>query len=319
MSRIDALLTGLQTSEKIGRLHHAYLLTGAEVSSKLTFAHRWMELYAHEKNQESALDKIIRGMVPDFYEIKPIDDSISVEAIRELPRVCSYAPLEFLRRLILIHDAHSMNVQASNALLKILEEPPTHTIFLLLCQERSQVLQTITSRCQEIRFFPQSKQQLTETIASSSGTVPDSFLISLCEGSTQRWSMFQATEGAIDAIQQAREMLFQLWEHSPRVPSPALNWLEQQEHAPLIGIIVDAWQSEVRNFSSYLMGAVPEGMNEADLLRYKKIQSRMNEKNILEIAAKGTVFSRYRIHRDRNSNLKLNLLNLFCLLQFSQK
>jgi DNA polymerase-3 subunit delta' len=91
---------------------------------------------------------------PDLIWIKPEEDEIKIGQVRDLPKQLSYAPLVSQVRFVVITNAEQLNVNAANFILKILEEPPAQTFFILLARDRRQVLQTIASRCQMVRFAP---------------------------------------------------------------------------------------------------------------------------------------------------------------------
>ncbi|MGE4234334.1 MAG: hypothetical protein AB7F43_13485 [Bacteriovoracia bacterium] len=82
----------------------------------------------------------------DYVEIKPHGDQILVEDLRDLRKTLYFAPVSAKKRFIIIHDAHRMNLASSNSILKILEEPPNHTRFILFVPDRSLLLDTIQSR-----------------------------------------------------------------------------------------------------------------------------------------------------------------------------
>lgn len=80
--------------------------------------------------------------------------SVKIESIRHLDKFLRIRPLEARRRIAIIEDADAMTVEAANALLKILEEPPVNTQIILLAKESRNVPSTILSRCALLRFRP---------------------------------------------------------------------------------------------------------------------------------------------------------------------
>ena len=93
---------------------------------------------------------------PDILSINPLKDKkiISISQIREMGLAISSRPNEAKFRMVLILNADLMNIQAQNALLKMLEEPPEKTFFILIASKISLFLPTIISRCRKIRFKP---------------------------------------------------------------------------------------------------------------------------------------------------------------------
>jgi len=81
-------------------------------------------------------------------------------------------PYEASVRVVVISDAQTMNPEAGNALLKLLEEPPGQTVLILTTDQASNLLPTIVSRCQQIRFKPISRQRLEEMVIEATGLDP---------------------------------------------------------------------------------------------------------------------------------------------------
>jgi DNA polymerase III subunit delta' len=108
--------------------------------------------------------KISAGTHPDIHIVKPIGTIIKVEQIRSLCSRLALKPNEASVRLALIEDAHLMNSEAGNTLLKTLEEPPDSTVFVLTAHQASDLLPTIVSRCRHIHFNPISKHRLASFI-----------------------------------------------------------------------------------------------------------------------------------------------------------
>ncbi len=98
--------------------------------------------------------KFDSGSHPDFIPIDPDGQVTKIAQIRELRRILSMKPFEARLRVVVISKAHTLNQEASNALLKVLEEPPYRTILILITPQISDLLSTIVSRCQHIRFHP---------------------------------------------------------------------------------------------------------------------------------------------------------------------
>ncbi len=108
--------------------------------------------------------KIIAGTHPDIVIIKPDNGLIKISVIRELGKILVYKQNEARVRVVIICDAHKMNKEAANALLKMLEEPPAGTWFVLTVTERLDLIPTIVSRCLHIRFYPISVEYLIKIL-----------------------------------------------------------------------------------------------------------------------------------------------------------
>jgi DNA polymerase-3 subunit gamma/tau len=148
------LLAQLQT----GRLAHAYLFTGSRGTGKTTCA----KILARAVNCEAPQDGepcnqcasclgILHGSVPDVNEIDAASNS-GVDNIRALREELVYSPVVSRRRVYIIDEVHMLSAGAFNALLKTLEEPPPHVLFVLATTETHKVPATIVSRCQRFAF-----------------------------------------------------------------------------------------------------------------------------------------------------------------------
>jgi len=110
--------------------------------------------------------KIKSGNHPDIIRIKPSGQVIKIEQIRDLCLIITMKPYAAKLRVVIIDDAQTMNPAASNALLKVLEEPPARTVFILIAENKRDLLPTITSRCQPIRFHPIPLKHIEEMLTT---------------------------------------------------------------------------------------------------------------------------------------------------------
>ncbi len=110
--------------------------------------------------------KILSKSHPDVHWIFPSGSYIKVDQIRELCRRLSLKPYEAKTRLAIIAEAHTLNPEAGNTLLKVLEDPPEKTLFILTARQASDLLPTILSRCRHIRFNPISRENIKNYLAA---------------------------------------------------------------------------------------------------------------------------------------------------------
>ena len=138
-----------------GRLPHALLLEGPAGSGRRTMARLIAQAaicLAPEGEKPcghcAGCHKAAAGVHPDIREVEGEgkSHSIAVDVIRELREQAYVLPNEAPHRVTIIAGAQDMNEAAQNALLKVLEEPPAHMLFLLTCENRSQMLSTVQSR-----------------------------------------------------------------------------------------------------------------------------------------------------------------------------
>ena len=142
-----------------GRLSHAYIISGAPSEAfarakVLACAMLCREGGTSPCGQCHECRKSLRGIHPDIIIVeRPMGDKgqqkkeISVSQARELVSDASTLPNEAERKVYIIKDAGAMNTQAQNALLKLLEEPPSFVSFILVTENSSLILETVRSRC----------------------------------------------------------------------------------------------------------------------------------------------------------------------------
>ena len=148
----------LKLSLQKNRLSHAYLFTGPKGVGKETTAWAFLFHLFCEKDKENpcgeckACKKIEKEIHPDIRILYPEKKEITIGQIRETIYFLRYRPLEAEYKIIFIKEADKINLEAGNALLKSLEEPPPYAIFILISENFSKLLPTIVSRSQIVRF-----------------------------------------------------------------------------------------------------------------------------------------------------------------------
>ena len=157
-----------------GRLSHAYLFTGTRGTGKTTCA----KILAKAVNCEAPVDGNPCNCCPSclgiesggFLDVLELDAASNngVDQVRALRDEAVYAPANVKRRVYIVDEVHMLSVSAFNALLKILEEPPEHLMFILATTELHKVPATILSRCQRFAFkriTPQDVQRRLQYVA----------------------------------------------------------------------------------------------------------------------------------------------------------
>ncbi len=136
--------------------------------------------------------KILSGMHPDIMTVSPEKDRIKIPQIRKINANLTTKPNEAAMRMVLIEDAEKMNMEAGNALLKILEEPPDRTFFILISENCSDMLPTILSRCRQIKFVQISSRIIESELIDHYGIDPVTASIAArySNGSMRRAMMF---------------------------------------------------------------------------------------------------------------------------------
>ena len=149
-------------------LSHAYLFHGPSGTGKRAIARAFAAALVCDSPQqaEQARERISRGTHPDVTWVTPSGAAEMLVADIEEPVVAgaTRTPFESSRRVFVIEAVDTMNDQAANRMLKTLEEPPDFVHLLLLTDRREDVLATIASRCQPVRFDPLPPQRIAERL-----------------------------------------------------------------------------------------------------------------------------------------------------------
>lgn len=155
----------------LGRLSHAYLFTGTRGTGKTTCAKllakaaNCLNLHDGEPCNECAACRAINdGSAVDVSEIDAASNS-GVDNIRSIRDQAAYTPVELKYRVYIIDECHMLSGGAWNALLKTLEEPPEHVIFILATTELNKIPPTILSRCQRYSFRRGSARDLAARVS----------------------------------------------------------------------------------------------------------------------------------------------------------
>ncbi len=165
-----------------------------------------------DKNKDD-FKKVFFGEHVDVGKIVAYKRTILVDAIRNLEKVAYFQPYEAKARFFIIDDADKMNDEASNALLKTLEEPPATTHIVLITSRPDSLLQTIRSRSQMIRFSPVAANEIESLLTTKHSLSPDDARLA---ARVSGGSIARAVAIDLEKFRAARERLFNVVANASR-------------------------------------------------------------------------------------------------------
>ena len=167
----DHIVRTLKNQVKTGNVSHAYLFTGTRGTGKTSTA----RIFARAINCEHPVDGSPCGKCdcckeaanPACLDILEIDAASNngVDEIRDLREKVKYPPVTLKYKVYIIDEVHMLSTPACNALLKTLEEPPKHAVFILATTEVHKLPATILSRCMRFDFRLVSAELLAKNLA----------------------------------------------------------------------------------------------------------------------------------------------------------
>jgi DNA polymerase-3 subunit delta' len=211
-----------------GRLHHAWLLTGPEGVGKATFAYRAVRrlLGAPPDARHGVLGadpehsvsrQVLNRAHPDLLVIERLGEdgkprkTIPVDEARRLSEFFSKSPASAPHRVAIVDAADDLNVNAANALLKTLEEPPERGVLLLVAHSPGRLLATIRSRCRRLAFAPLELEATAAFARARADLDAESALrLARMAGGAPGRALALAVAGALTVDDAARELLERL-------------------------------------------------------------------------------------------------------------
>ncbi len=165
----------LEAALKSGKVSHAYLFVGPRGSGKTSTARILSQVVNCDLNKDLVSElhepcgvcepckSLIHGSGVDVIEIDAASNGL-VEDIRDLRDKVRLSPLQLRKKIYIIDEVHMVSTAGFNALLKTLEEPPKHAMFILCTTEAHKVPETIVSRCSKINFTKATKSEMVESL-----------------------------------------------------------------------------------------------------------------------------------------------------------
>jgi DNA polymerase III subunit delta' len=281
-------VTQLSQSIKADSASHAYLISGVAGIGKALLALRIAQALTCEHAADEPGDpclncrtcrRLERGNHPDLRIVgmasqaaglKPDEAArqkeLKIATVREWQRDISLRPYEARRRIFILHDAERLNEEASNAMLKTLEEPPPYATLILVANS-TELLATIVSRCRVLRLRPLPRRQVAAALAERGVTSEDAALLAAWSGGRIGWALQMLNQP--EAVARRDEQLDALLALQTQPTSAGLRWAEQRakeyrsgEQASVFAWL-ELWQAWWRDLLLTAAGS-PEGVVNID-------------------------------------------------------
>jgi DNA polymerase-3 subunit delta' len=301
--RENARLIGHEVAERAvlealrgGRLHHAWLITGAEGVGKATLAYRFARRLLAGGAETLDMDpghlvfrRVAAATHADLLTVerewddkkKRMKKNISAETARSIPGFLHLTPAEGGWRVVIVDGAEDVNPQSANALLKVLEEPPSRAVLLLVSSAPGRLLPTIRSRCRTLALSPLGDADMGRVLEAFLPAVPlaeRARLVTLSDGSPGR-ALAMAEQGGLAVAGMVAEVVGALPRFSLLRGYEMADGLKEEANFDLFFSLLRGFIA--RAVRAYLRGAADEAQARLVALRgvggWEAVWSRLGE------------------------------------------
>lgn len=166
----EAVIKVIMNEVSSGSISHAYLFSGHRGTGKTTLARVFAKAIncqnrkgAEPCNECPACREINEGRAIDIIEVDAASNR-GIDEVKSLRENIRFAPTFLKYKVLILDEAHQLSKDATNALLKIMEEPPSYAVFILATTEASKMIPTVASRCQKFNFHKLSHDIIAEKL-----------------------------------------------------------------------------------------------------------------------------------------------------------
>lgn len=291
------------------RLAQAYILSGPGGIGKKTVLKYVLSLMLCDSNSSCgeclSCKSLEAGAHPDIVEVRRDPDraTIGVNKIRDIKPEVYTRPTMAKYKAVIIYEAHLTTVEAQNAMLKMIEEPPERVVFFLLCDTTAPILPTINSRSLTVNLNPLSNEVLKEISGA------DDFEISVCEGNPGRLFQLQDDSEYIGVRDEVIDAFASLSPSDPYTAYDIVSRLDKiKEHKD---DVLDIMLMFVRD-AYYKKKGIENCIINKDKMNYiNAFAGRANEENLWKIMDNIITTCREK-GKNGNFNIAVTVLLLKC-------
>lgn len=328
----EKLIERLKRDVRSSRLSHAYIIEGTEGSGKRTLARLICAAISCEREDAPCMEctscsKIMRDQSPDVISVTAEKGKVQlgVDVIRKVREDAAFAPNDLPKKFYIIPFADTMNPQAQNALLKILEEPPPHVMFMLLSENADNLLSTIRSRAPILRtealddgLVAKYLRENDKSAAQLLERDPDAFqaAIKLARGSIGKalelvggkraaecLAMYRSAEEYLELLAARRDAVSELkfYEYATHLAGSK----QREELSEIYSLLADA----TRDLVLCKLTPEPQTVFYTTAENARAVADLFPLGKLMELVS---VFDRAKYNLDRNANVALSQVCTFC-------
>lgn len=328
----EQLIRRLKRDVASSRISHAYIIEGAEGSGKRTLARLICAAIACKEDGRPCMEcvscsKILRDQSPDVITVTAEKGKaqLGVDVIRKVREDAAYAPNDLLKKFYIIPFADTMNDASQNALLKILEEPPPHVMFMLLSENADNLLSTIRSRAPILRTQALDDELVREYLIKSDANAkglsesdPDAFgaAIKLSRGSIGKaleltnskkseecLSFYKSAEVYLELLAARRDAQSELkfFEYATKLA----NAKQRTELSEIYSLLADA----TRDLVACKLVSEPKTIFYTTAEKARTVADSFALGKLMELV---NVFDNAKYTLERNANVTLSQVCTFC-------
>lgn len=313
----EKAIKGLKRTIKDKTISHSYLFEGEESIGKKKIAYAFAKTLLCKEQEEfpcntcSSCTKFDSGNHPDFFVIEPENNIIRVHQVESLIKEITTSPFESPRKVFIIDDSHKMNTESKNTLLKTLEEPPYYVNIILISSSSNNLLPTILSRVQSIKFYPVEYSKIIDLLVRSFHKSQEEaeFIAEFTKGAIGRSVSLSDDEGFFQRRDEIIKIIESLINGDKTKALSAMDFFN--ENKGLIDEILDIFLLWFRDLLLFKELGHSELLINKDKIENLSFQSKVNYNKINDIIVR-VQETKHNIRRNVNYQLAIEtmLLNI---------